>query len=156
MKPTKVRDLLVAGVVAAVLGHLLVRLTYGSLPTFPAAAGVTLAVLGVAEILAGNVLRARIQRKPGSRPVQPLVAARAVVVAQASALGGAIVAGLWAGLLVYVLPQTGDVVAASGDTTASAVGLVSALILVGGGLWLERCCRAPDDPPEPPVSGNGR
>lgn len=148
MKPTKARDLVVAGVVAAVLGHLLVRLTYGSLPAFPAPAGVTLAVLGVAEVVAGNMLRARIRRRPGSRPVQPLVTARAVVVAQASALGGVVVAGLWAGLLVYVLPLTGDVVAASGDTAASVVGLVSALVLVGGGLWLERCLRAPREPPD--------
>ena len=155
MKPTKARDLLVAGLVAAILGHLIVRVTYGSLPAFPVAAGVTLAVLGIAELVAGNLLRARIQRKPGSRPVQPLVAARAVVVAQASALGGAVVAGLWTGLLVHVLPQTGGVAAAGRDTASSAVGLVSALILVGGGLWLERCCRTPD-PPEPPVSGEGR
>ena len=53
-------------------------------------------------------------RRPGTRPVQPLVAARAVLVAKASALAGAIMAGAWAGLLAYVLPRSGDVAAAGG------------------------------------------
>ncbi|MHA6796905.1 DUF3180 domain-containing protein [Pseudonocardia bannensis] len=146
MKPTRVRDLVVAGLVAALLANLLVRLSYGSLPAFPAAAGVTLGLLGLAEVVAGNVLRARIQRRPGARPVQPLVAARAVLVAQASALGGAVVAGLWAGLLSYVLPRSAEVDAAAGDATAAGIGLLCAIGLVAGALWLERCCRTPDDP----------
>ena len=149
MTATRPRDLLVAGAVAAVVVHLLVRLTYGALPSVPALAGITLGVLGVAEVIAGNALRARIERRPGTAPVQPLVAARAVVVAQASALGGAIVAGAWAGLLVYVLPRSGEIAAAAADVVGAAVGLGCALVLVGGGLWLERCCRTPDDPDEP-------
>ncbi len=146
MTATRPRDLLVAGAVAAVVVHLLVRLTYGALPSVPALAGITLGVLGVAEVIAGNALRARIERRPGTAPVQPLVAARAVVVAQASALGGAIVAGAWAGLLAYVLPRSSEIAAAAGDVVGAAVGLGCALVLVGGGLWLERCCRTPDDP----------
>ncbi|WP_181784691.1 DUF3180 domain-containing protein, partial [Pseudonocardia pini] len=63
-------------------------------------------------------------------------------------LGGALVAGLWAGLLVHVVPRAGTVTAAASDTTAGIVGLVSALVLVGGALWLERACRTPDDPDE--------
>ncbi|GEL17457.1 DUF3180 domain-containing protein [Pseudonocardia asaccharolytica] len=145
MKPTRIRDLLAMAAVAAVIGHLLVRMTYGSLPAFPVPAGATLGVLGLAEVIAGNLLRARIQRRPGSRPVQPLVAARAVLVAQASARGGALVAGLWAGLLAYVLPMSGEISAAAGDAVAAGVGLACSLGLVGGALWLEHCCRTPDD-----------
>jgi hypothetical protein len=144
------RDLAVAALVAAVLVHLRVRLAYGSLPAVPALAGATLGVLGIAEAVAGSALRARIERRPGTTPVPPLVAARAVVVAQASALGGAIMAGAWAGLLAYVLPRAGEVVAAAEDTVGGVVGLVSALLLVAGALWLERCCRTPDDPDREP------
>ena len=146
MRATRPRDLVITFVVAAVVANLVVRLTYGSLPSFPAPAGVTLAVLGIAEAVAGWALKGRVERRPGSRPVEPLVAARAVLVAQASALGGALVGGLWAGLLVYVAPQAGTVTAAASDTTASIVGLLSAAVLVGGALWLEHCCRTPDDP----------
>ena len=54
--------------------------------------------------------------------------------------------------MVYTAPQSGSVSAAASDTAAAAVGLVCALVLVGGALWLEHCCRTPDDPdgPDPP------
>jgi hypothetical protein len=148
---TRPRDLLVVALVVAVLASAVVRLSYPSLPGFPLLSGVTLGVLGVGELVGGNALRARIRRLPGTRPVDPLVAARAVVLAKASALGGAVVGGAWAGLLGYVAPRASTVSAAASDTAAGAVGLGCALLLVGGGLWLERCCRTPDDrdPPHP-------
>lgn len=142
---TRPRDLLIAALVTAVLVNLMVRLTYGSLPAVPAPAGATLGVLGAAEAIAGTSLRARIQRRPGTEPVEPLVAARAVLVAKASSLAGAIVAGAWAGFLVYVLPRSGEIVAAADDSVGAWVGLACALGLVAGALWLEHCCRTPDD-----------
>lgn len=142
---TRPRDLLIAALVTAVLVNLLVRLTYGSLPAVPALAGATLAVLGAAEAIAGVSLRARIQRRPGTEPVQPLVAARAVLVAKASSLAGAIVAGAWAGFLVYSLPRSGEIVAAADDSVGAGIGLACALGLVAGALWLEHCCRTPED-----------
>lgn len=146
LTPTRARDLVVPVLVAAVVAHLLVRLTYGSLPQFPLPAGVPLAVLGVAEAVAGNVLRSRIRRRRGARPVQPLVAARAVLLAKASALAGAIMTGAWAGLLLYVAPRSADIAAAAGDTAASVVGTVGSAALVAGALWLQHCCRTPDEP----------
>ncbi len=153
MTATRVRDLFAACLVTAVVVAVLVRFAYGSLPELPVLGGATLGVLGIAEALAGRALRARIHREPGTRPVQPLVAARAVLVAKASALAGAIMAGAWAGLLVHVLPRAADVSAAAGDSAAAGVGLVCALLLVGGGLWLERCCRTPDDPTTDEATG---
>jgi hypothetical protein len=145
MTPTRMRDLLAAALVTGLLANLVVSLGYGSLPDFPLLAGVTLGVLGGAEAIAGTALRNRIRRVPGSRPVEPLVAARAVLVAKASALAGAIVAGAWAGLLAYALPRAGELTAAAGDTAAASVGLACSAGLVAGGLWLEHCCRTPDD-----------
>lgn len=145
MTPTRPRDLLVAGLVAAVLVHLLVRTAYGSLPAIPAPAGATLGVLGIAEAVGGSALRARIERRPGTTPVQPLVAARAVLVAKASSAAGAIMAGAWAGLLAYTLPRSGEIIAAADDSVGAGIGLACALVLVAGGLWLEHCCRNPDD-----------
>ncbi|MDT7709759.1 MAG: hypothetical protein QOG20_5366, partial [Pseudonocardiales bacterium] len=118
MTPTRPRDLLVVALVVAVLANLVVRLSFGSIPVLPLFGGVTLGVLGVAELIGGNALRARIRRRPGTRPVEPLVAARAVVLAKASAVGGAVVAGAWAGLLGYVVPRSRDVTAAASDTAS--------------------------------------
>ena len=144
--PIRPRDLLVHALGTAVVVYLLVRLSYGSLPQFPLTAGLPFAVLGVAEAIGGSALRARIRGRSGARPVQPLVAARAVLVARASAQAGAIMAGAWAGLLAYVAPRSGELAAAGGDTAPAALGVVGALMLVGGGLWLQHCCRTPDDP----------
>ncbi len=112
MTATRPRDLLAVALVTAVLANLLIRLSYGSLPRSRCFAGATLGVLGAAEAVAGNMLRARIRRRPGTRPVQPLVAARAVLVAKASSLAGAIMAGVWGGLLAHVVPRAGDITAA--------------------------------------------
>lgn len=151
MTPTKALDLLGVGLVVAVLGNLIVRMTYGSLPGIPLLAGATLGLLGAAEAIVGTSLLARIRHRRGARPVQPLVAARAVLVAKASSLAGAVVAGWWAGLLVYVVPRSADVSAAADDTAAGVVGFVCALGLVAGALWLEHCCRTPDDPDREPA-----
>ncbi|MET0187715.1 MAG: DUF3180 domain-containing protein [Pseudonocardia sediminis] len=143
---TRPRDLLAVGLAAVLVGNLVIRLLYSSIPSLPLAAGVVLGVLGVAELVGGYVLRGRIERRRGAPPVDPLLAARAVIVAKASAVAGSFVAGLWAGVLTYTLPLAGDVTAAAGDSVTAGIGLVCALLLVGAGLWLEHCCRTPDDP----------
>lgn len=143
--PTRYRNLAAIAVVTALLGNILVQLTYSTLPALPLAAGVTIGVLAVAEIVGAVLLRRRIERRGGALPVAPLVAARAVLLAKASSVGGAVIAGLWAGVLLHTLPQASVVVAAFADSVSAGVGLGCALLLVGAALWLEHCCRAPDD-----------
>ena len=72
-----------------------------------------------------------------------MTAARAVMAAKATSLAGAAVAGLWVGLLLYVLPSWSSVAAAQADAVTGIIGLVGAVIMIGGGLFLEYCCRAP-------------
>ncbi len=152
MGPTRPRDLLAVALVATIAGYVLVRLNYGSIPALPRFAGVAAAVLGIAEAIFGYGLRARIQANhtPGKRvskpPVPPLTAARAVMTAKATALAGAALAGLWFGLLAYVLPDSGMISAARSDTSTAVIGLFCAALMIGGALYLEFCCRAPDDP----------
>lgn len=145
MRFTRTRDLVLTGIVVAVLVNLLVTLDYDALPPFPTFAGATLAVLAVVELVFAQSLRARLAGKQGTRPPSPLLAARAVALAKASSLLGAIMAGAWLGLLVYVLPRRAQLVTGAGDTTSALVGLVSAAALIAAGLWLEHSCRAPED-----------
>lgn len=150
MKFTRARDLVIAGVVAAVLVNLYLRLDYDKLPPLPILAGATFAVIALIETWFAFSIRARINRKPGTRPIQALTAVRAVALAKASSLIGAVMAGAWLGVLVYVLPLTATISVAGGDTRASIVGLVSSAGLIAAGLWLEHCCRTPEDPnPDP-------
>jgi len=148
MTLTKARHLVIAAVVAAVVAYLLVLVGYGSMPRLPLFAGITLLLVAAVEVVFTLVVRPKVQRKQGVEPLEPLVAARAVVLAKASSMAGSLVAGAWIGLLAHVLPLSSFVDAAGSDTASAAVGLISALALVAAGLWLERTLRNPDEPEE--------
>ena len=148
---TRWRDIAVICLVAAVAGYLLVRLSYSRIPPLPRLAGLLAALVGIGEAVAGVGLRRRIRPReqtaepPARRPVEPLTAARAVMVAKATALAGAALAGLWLGLLGYVLPSWSDFAAAQADSITGFIGLAGAVIMIVGALFLERSCVVPQD-----------
>jgi hypothetical protein len=146
--PTRVRDLVAIAVVAAGFGWLAVQQWYGDLPQLQWFVPLSLVLLAFAEALAGSQLRARIRRRPGTVPVQPLVAARSLALAKASAIVGAAMTGLWAGLLLFTVPRLDYLAAAGDDTRTGVIGVLAAIALVGAALWLEFCCRAPKPPDE--------
>ncbi len=70
--------------------------------------------------------------------------ARAAVLAKASSSGGAVLLGVFTGLLAWTLPRR-DVLAATGeDALAAGLSAVACLGLVVAALALERACRRPD------------
>jgi hypothetical protein len=142
---TRPRDLTAVAIIAGLLAHLLLRLSYDSLPPMPALAGSTLFVMAVVEVVLAFSLRSRIQRRAGARPVQPLTAARAVALAKASSVLGALMFGAWTGLLIYVIPVRDSFPAASNDLVAAVVGMISAVALTAAALWLEHCCKTPTE-----------
>lgn len=148
MKPTSPLDLLAVAAMVGVVAYVIVRAKYGSLQELPTFAGSTMLFFAAAEAVLGYNLRNRIQRRPGALPVEALTAAKALLVAKASSLTAAVVGGAWLGVLGYVLPRRDELDAASHDTWAAVIGLVSASALVAAALWLEYCCRIPDDPGE--------
>lgn len=77
--------------------------------------------------------------------MEPLTAARAVLVAKASALAGAALAGLWLGLLGYVVPLWSQFAAAAADGITGFIGLAGAVVMVAGALFLERSCLVPEE-----------
>lgn len=160
--PTRLRDLAAVAVVAALAGYALTRFNYSRLPTLPRLAGVSAAVIGLAEAAVGYVLRRRIRDtalrdrtagrrglEPGrdvddiapSAPVPPLMAARMLGLAKASALAGAAFAGLWVGVGVYVLPDASRTASAAADGTTAVIGLIGAVLMIVGALILEYSCR---------------
>lgn len=146
LAPTRVRDLAGYAAGVTVLVWLALRQWYGDLPRLSWFLPLSLALLALAELLAANQLRARIRRRPGAPAVQPLVAARSLALAKASAVVGAVMTGMWAGLLGYVLPRLDFLAAASGDARTGTVGVAAALSLIGAALWLEYSCRTPTPP----------
>lgn len=151
MKAIGARELVPAFGAVTLIAFLGAGSLYPTMPALPALAGVALLVLAAAEMIMAWSLKGRIERRPGAKPVEPIAAARAVALAQASALAGAIMAGLWLGLLGYLLPRRDELAAAAADTPAAVVGVISAATLVAAGLWLQHCCRTPpmDDDPDP-------
>ncbi|MEV6815793.1 DUF3180 domain-containing protein [Micromonospora sp. NPDC051296] len=145
MAPTRISTLVVTALAAAAAAWLLISsIYYNRLPALPWLPVVTLAGLAVLEAYAAINTRGRIERRPGRDPVNPLMVARFVVLAKASALVGAIFTGVYAGLAGWLFVQTTQ--AAVDDRPAAVAGLLASIALVAAALWLERCCRVPERP----------
>ncbi|GJF08390.1 membrane protein [Mycolicibacterium cyprinidarum] len=143
------RDLVVAMLVTAVAGYLLVRILYRWFPPITGWTGLSL--LGVAVAVAGwgFVVRARIRDGEigvGPGRLHPLAVARSVLIAKASAWMGSVVLGWWLAVVAYLLPRRATLRVAAEDTTGAVVAGLCALALVAAALWLEHCCRSPDEP----------
>lgn len=149
MGPTRKRDLAVAAAVTAVLGYLLITGLYRWFPPITLWTGVSLLAVAVAEGIWGQFIRARIEDGKvgvGGGRLHPLAVARSVVIAKASAWMGALVLGWWIGVLGYLLPRRNTLRVAGEDTGGAVVAACCALALVVAALWLQHCCRSPDDP----------
>ncbi|WP_027942871.1 DUF3180 domain-containing protein [Amycolatopsis taiwanensis] len=138
---TRPRDLVVAGLVALAFVYIAFKFAYGSMPRLPTLAGATLIVLAVIEALLAFSIRARIRQR---RVTSALAVVRAVALAKASSMLGALMLGAWLGVLAALLPRVGDLAAATGDVRSALVGTPSAIVLIAAGLWLEYCCRTPE------------
>ena len=99
-------------------------------------------------------MRARL-RGGGGTKIAPIAVARMAALAKATSLAAAILGGLAAGFLVYVLGSL-DKPAFRTDAVTAGVTLVSAMALIAAALYLEQGCRVPtrkdedDDTGEPP------
>lgn len=164
MSPVRRGDLAVLALGLAVATWLLVRTWYGDLPPLRWWLPAPLAVLALAEALGARTLRTRLSdlrearagraprdgRASALRPVEPMLVARLAVLAQASAYLGAVLAGVWAGVLLHVGPAVGQLRYAGSDTVAALIGLGSSGALIAAALWLESVCRIPPEDDRPP------
>ena len=120
----------------------------GTLPGVPTAApvvlGIIAALLAATAISLRNRLRAQRERVPGAKGVDPLAAARAVVLAQASALVAALAVGVYGGMGVFFATQW-DVPARKDSAITAIFAVVAALCVIAAGLFLQHVCRLPDD-----------
>lgn len=151
MGPTRGRDLVAAVFATAVAGYLLVRVVYRWFPPITVWTGVSL--LGVAIALAGwgFYVRARIRDGEigvGAGRLHPLAVARSVVIAKASAWMGSVVLGWWLAVVAHLLSRRSTLRVAAEDTAGAVVAGFCALALVAAALWLQHCCRSPDEPTE--------
>ena len=137
-------------VIAGVLSWRGARLrdSVGTLPGVPIAApivlGVIAAVLLATALSIRSRLRAQRERRPGAKGVEPLMAARAVVFGQASALVAALVCGMYGGTGVYLLSYL-DIPARRDQAIYAGFSVVAGIGVIAAALFLERICKLPDD-----------
>ncbi|MGK4582449.1 DUF3180 domain-containing protein [Kitasatospora sp. HPMI-4] len=154
MKPLRLRLLLGIAIVAAVLAWAGAKLwdSFGQLPGVPTAAPIVLAVVAVVLLAAAISLRGRLkamrERQPGAKGVDPLSAARAVVLGQASALVSAVVTGIYGGVGVYLLGLL-DVTARKQQAVTAGFAVLAGAGVVAAALWLQHVCRLPEDHDDP-------
>lgn len=145
MNPTKMRTLLVVGVLAAGVTWALLTVVYSSLPPLTWTGVPALLIAAGAEAWTGRDLRARIQRRPGSKPAPPLFVARMVALAKATSLTAALLAGVSAGFTFYLSGML-DATTPRNDLITASVSFGSSLVLIAAALYLEYCCRVPKNP----------
>jgi len=120
----------------------------GTLPAVPLAAPIVLAVIAVVLLATALSLRSRLraqrERRPGAKGVEPLMAARAVVFGQASALVVALVSGMYGGVGVFLLGSL-DIPPRRDQAIYAGLAVLAGIAVVAAALFLERVCKLPDD-----------
>ena len=149
MGPTRRRDLAVTVIAVAVVSYLMIPLIYRYFPPITGWTGLSLLAVAVAEAAWGWSVRGRIRDGKigvGAGRLDPLAVARTVAIGKASAWLGALAAGWWLGVLIYLLPQRSTLRVASADSPGVTVAVLSAIALVVAALWLQHCCTSPGEP----------
>ncbi|MEU2282331.1 DUF3180 domain-containing protein [Streptomyces sp. NPDC013178] len=150
MRELRIRLLAGVFVVAGVLSWAGARLwnSIGTLPSVPLAAPIVLAVIAVILLATALSLRARLkaqrERRPEAKGVDPLMAARAVVFGQSSALVAALVAGMYGGTGVFLLESL-DIPARRDQAIYAGFSVLAGVAVIAAALFLERVCRLPED-----------
>ena len=144
MRPTRWYVLVLVGVGAGAVGYLITRASYADLPSPTLYAQISLFVLAIAEAYTAAITKARLEGRPGTRPIDPIVVARFVALAKASSIVGSLAVGGYAGFLGWV-GQLGSATAHS-DIRTAAVGIVAGLALVAAALYLEWIGRVRESP----------
>ncbi|HEY1622996.1 MAG TPA: DUF3180 domain-containing protein [Streptosporangiaceae bacterium] len=145
MRPTRVTTLAVIVVIAAALTWGLLKAAYNSLPPLPWTGVPALLVVAVFETGAGRDLKRRIDGRKGLKPADPLVVSRMLVLGRATALAGALVAGVMVGFVIYLSGMLSNPIPRH-DLINAAITGAAALVMTGAALYLEFCCRVPGDP----------
>ena len=151
MTPTKISSLCVFAIVSGAVGYATAKifdvLANRNLPlswSLPALVG----ILALSIWLWTRGVASRLQGRPGTKPIDPLVVARSAAIAMATSRTGALVGGFVAGVIAALLGGW-DVPYVREQIAAGAVTLVMSVLAVLAGLGLERACRVPPDSADP-------
>ncbi|MER5213275.1 DUF3180 domain-containing protein [Streptomyces sp. NPDC002838] len=150
MRELRIRVLAGVFIVAGILSWAGARLwnSVGTLPSVPLAAPIVLALIAVVLLATALSIRARLkaqrERRPEAKGVDPLMAARAVVFGQASALVAALVSGMYGGTGVFLLESL-DIPARRDQAIYAGFSVLAGIAVIAAAIFLERVCKLPED-----------
>lgn len=149
-----IRLTVMLGLVSTALTYLVFRILTGqggSLPQASWGALIVLVFMACGVFFAGLPIR-RFLHGRATKPLNPIRAMRTLVLAQASALTGALVTGWYAGQALVLLPDFD--VPSQRSLVFTLVGLAAGgVLMVVAGLTVQAMCRV--DPPEPDADSEG-
>lgn len=157
MRPTRTRTLVLLAAGVALVTWVGLRSWSRSgheLPMLPWSTAGVMALLAVAVLVAGWPVR-RWTRGHRTEPLDPLRAARTVVLAKAAQYAGALLTGWYAGQVLVILPSI-DVDPRRDMMVRGLVSVAAAVLVWVVGWLVERFCRVDRrDDDEPPSSDAG-
>jgi hypothetical protein len=121
----------------------------GTLPAVPLLAPVVLGLIAVILLSTALTLRSRLkaiaERRAGARRVEPLMAARAVIFGQASALVSAVAAGAYGGAGLFLVQEYLDVANRRDQALYAGLAVLMGIAVCAAALYLEHICRITED-----------
>jgi hypothetical protein len=160
VRPTRSRPLLLGAAVIAIITWLGLRSwssTGHELPALPWTAPAVMALMAVAVLVAGVPVR-RWTRGARTEPLDPLVAARTVVLAKSAQYAGALLTGWYTGQAVVLLSSL-DVEPRRSLLLRALISVATAVAVWVAGWLVERFCRVDrrgeDDRTPPGASRTG-
>ncbi|GAA2062778.1 DUF3180 domain-containing protein [Streptomyces albiaxialis] len=151
MKELRIRILVGVFAVAGVLSWAGARLwdSLGTLPSVPVAAPIVLGAIAAILLATALSLRSRLkaqrEREPGAKGVDPMMAARALLFGQASALVAALVSGMYGGAGLFLATERSDVPARGDQALYAGLAVLAGLAVIAAAVFLQRVCRLPED-----------
>jgi len=112
----------------------------------PVTLGAALLLIAVIIVLMALPVRPVSRGVPNAR-IDPFYATRVVLIAKASSLGGALLAGAGFGIIAYLLSRS--VLPGVGSMTMALASTVGAILLLTAGLIAEHMCSIPPDDENP-------
>ncbi|QYC45747.1 hypothetical protein Nocox_41020 [Nonomuraea coxensis DSM 45129] len=146
MSPTRPAHLVGILVAVALVTWAFLHRFYGDIAwLLPWTAIPTVLLLALGEAHSARATKARIARKPGTKPVEPLAVARLAALAKASAYAGAAFGGGFAGFALHTVGIL-DRQTPRSEFFVATGSFAACVVLVVAALYLEHACRVPKDP----------
>lgn len=145
MTPTRIPTLVAVAVAVGIGLWVIVRMAYAVIPPLPWTTVAVLVLVTIVELVLAWAVWSRINRRPGAPMLGPLVIARYVALAKASAYASAVAAGAFGGLFAYLLDHLSTPTQRADAWVAGACLLAAGALCVAA-MLLEYACRVPKDP----------